>query len=419
MPAAFSKSGSSSTPHTLIVGGGAAGFFTAINLGEACPGHRITLIERSAKLLEKVRISGGSRCNVTHAEYDPKQLAKSYPRGEKALKGPFHTFAAGDTVGWFFDRGVELKTEEDGRMFPVTDDSMTIVTCLKDAAQKAGVHVRTRSSLSDLRRQGERWVAMLENGEQINADRVLLAPGSAPKLWTLFERLGHRIISPVPSLFTFRCKDERIRHLPGLSMDPVEVTVPGTKLRESGPLLITHWGFSGPAILRTSAWGARDLADRQYDFTLRINFSPQHHPESMAEALRKLAREKPKRQIAARPEFGVPTRLWKSLVEAAAIPEIQRWADLSKKQTRALSEQLTRAEFQIRGKSTFKEEFVTAGGIDLKEINFKTMESKVLPGIHFAGEFIDVDAITGGFNFQAAWTTAFIAAKAIGETLKC
>lgn len=415
MPHSDIHSPSSKNSHTLIVGGGAAGFFAAVNLGEMAPGHRITLVERSAKLMEKVRISGGSRCNVTHAEYNPRELVKSYPRGEKALKGPFHTFAAGDTVAWFHDRGVELKTEEDGRMFPTTDDSMTIVNCLKEAAIAAGVRIRTRANLTGLRQNKGRWTATLENGEVLTADRVLLAPGSAFKLWDLLESLGHSIVPPVPSLFTFRCKDDRIRHLPGLSVDPAVVSVPGTKLRESGPVLITHWGFSGPAILRTSAWGARELAARQYDFPLRISWVPSENMESMVEILRGKARENAKRQVHTRPEFGLPTRLWKSLAEAAGISENLRWADLSKKQSRALAEELTQGKFQVRGKSTFKEEFVTAGGINLKEVNFKTMESKILPGIHFAGEFLDIDAITGGFNFQAAWTTAYLAAKALAE----
>lgn len=417
--ASSSPAPASSALHTLIVGGGAAGFFAAANLGESCPGHRITLVERSAKVLEKVRISGGSRCNVTHAEYDPRQLVKAYPRGEKALKGPFHTFAAGDTVGWFHDRGIALKTEDDGRMFPTTDDSMTIVNCLRDSALRAGVRVRTRAGLADLAPSAGKWVATLEDGERIVADRVLLAPGSTPKLWALLESLGHKVVPPVPSLFTFRCKDERILHLPGLSVDPAEVRVSGTKLRESGPLLITHWGFSGPAILRTSAWGARQLADLAYDFELLVNWVPKENPESMAEALLKLAREHGKRQVLTRSEWGLPLRLWKSLGEAAEISEDLRWADLSKKLARTFAEQLCRCSFRVQGKSTFKEEFVTAGGIDLREINFKTMESKLLPGIFFAGEFIDIDAITGGYNFQAAWTTAFLAAKAIAQTINC
>ncbi len=403
----------SSKFHVIVVGGGAAGFFFAANLGEQRPDFRITLLERSGKLLEKVRISGGGRCNVCHTEYDPRQLVKAYPRGDKALRGPFHRFCSGDTVGWFEDRGVSIKTEDDGRMFPTTDNSESIVQALMFAAEQAGVQVRTRSTVVGLERIREKWQVHLAKGQSIMGDAVLFAPGSSPKLWEMFAELGHTIVPPVPSLFTFRCQDPRIHGLPGLSVDPAEVRVEGTKLKESGPVLITHWGFSGPAVLRTSAWGARELAQRSYNFTLRINWVAGQHNEGMQEALRALAEREGKRMVTKRSYFNLPLRLWQRLVEAAGIDEEKRWVEVGKKERNRLAEELTAGRFEVRGKSTFKEEFVTCGGISLKEVDFRTMESKILPGVYFAGEFLDVDAITGGFNFQAAWTTAWIAAQSL------
>lgn len=402
--------------HVVVVGGGAAGFFAAANLGALRPDLRITILERSGKVLEKVRISGGGRCNVCHAEYDPRQLVKSYPRGNKALRGPFHRFASGDTQAWFEDRGVSIKTEDDGRMFPTSDNSESIVNALLLAVEQAGVKVRTRANVASLHFEQNRWNIRLQGGQGVIADAVILAPGSSPKLWQHLSKLGHRLVPPVPSLFTFNCQDPRIEGLQGLSVDPAEVRIEGTKLRESGPVLITHWGFSGPAVLRCSAWGARELEKLNYAFTLKISWVPGHHGESMREALQAMAQQESRRIIAKRPAFGLPLRLWQRLLEAAGIREDQRWADLGRKSLHKLVEELTAGRFEVKGKSTFKEEFVTAGGIALPDVDFRTMESKLLPRLYFAGEFLDVDAITGGFNFQAAWTTAWIAAHAIAES---
>ena len=399
----------------VVVGGGAAGFFAAINCAEQFPDCEVVILERAKEVLGKVRISGGGRCNVCHEEYDPRELVKSYPRGAKALIGPFHRFCTGDTVGWYYERGVELKTEEDGRMFPVTDSSATIVDCLWGSAIAAGVEVKTQVNVKDLEQTADgKWKLDCGKAGHFEADAVLLAPGSNPRIWNMLEALGHSIVPPVPSLFTFNVKDPRIEGLMGLSVPAAEVRVAGTKLLASGPLLVTHWGFSGPAVLRVSAWGARELNALNYNFEMRLNWTPAHHMESMIEALGACRKDSARQQVVLRPQFGLPKRLWRRLCEAARIPEALRWADLSNAQLRALAAELTDGRYPVRGKSTFKEEFVTAGGVALKEVNFKTMESKVLPGIFFAGEVLNIDAITGGFNFQAAWTTGWLAAKGMG-----
>lgn len=399
----------------IVAGGGAAGFFTAINIAEANPKLKIAILERGKEVLSKVRISGGGRCNVTHACFIPNDLVKFYPRGEKELKGPFNRFCSGDTIEWFDRHGVELKIEEDGRMFPVTDSSQTIIDCFLEASKKLGIQVIMGESIKSLYRADIHW-KIETNKEVFLAEKLVMATGSNPKMWDMLAEMGHTIVSPVPSLFTFNIKDPRIKDLMGISAQ-ASVKVKGTKLQAAGPLLITHWGMSGPAILRVSAWGARELFDKNYQFTLQVNWLKDFNTVECEEELKELKEQQPKKTVTKQSPYDFPNRLWQSLVNAAGIQPETRWADLSKKQLQALAEQLTNGEYQVNGKSTFKEEFVTAGGIDLKEVNFKTMESKLLPGMYFAGEVLNIDAITGGFNFQNAWTGGYIAAHSIVEKL--
>lgn len=397
----------------IIIGGGAAGFFTAINIVEKNPKLKVAILERGKNVLEKVRISGGGRCNVTHACFVPNDLVKFYPRGEKELKGPFHQFCSGDTIEWFEKHGVELKIEEDGRMFPVSNSSQTIIDCFLKAAQKLKIDVLTGHSVQELY-QGENYWKISTNQEAFSCRKVVMATGSNPKMWELLQNLGHSIIEPVPSLFTFNIKDVRIKDLMGLST-VASVKVKKSKLQASGPLLITHWGMSGPGILRLSAWGARELADKKYQFAIQVNWLNETDFEEAIDLLKTIKEENSKKLVSKYAHFDLPKRLWENLVKASGITEETKWADVNKKQLNTLAEQLTNAEFQVNGKSTFKEEFVTAGGIDLKEVNFKTMESKVLPNLFFAGEILNIDAITGGFNFQNAWTGGFIVAENIAQ----
>ena len=397
----------------IIIGGGAAGFFTAINIVEMNPKLKVAILERGKNVLEKVRISGGGRCNVTHACFVPNDLVKFYPRGEKELKGPFHQFCSGDTIEWFEKHGVELKIEEDGRMFPVSNSSQTIIDCFLKAAQKLKIDVLTGHSVQELY-QGENYWKISTNHEVFSCQKVVMATGSNPKMWELLQNLGHSIIEPVPSLFTFNIKDVRIKDLMGLST-VASVKVKKSKLQASGPLLITHWGMSGPGILRLSAWGARELADKKYQFAIQVNWLNETDFEEAIDLLKTIKEENSKKLVSKYAHFELPKRLWENLVKASGITEETKWADVNKKQLNTLAEQLTNAEFQVNGKSTFKEEFVTAGGIDLKEVNFKTMESKVLPNLFFAGEILNIDAITGGFNFQNAWTGGFIVAENIAQ----
>ena len=395
----------------LIVGGGAAGFFTAINIVENNPKLKVAILERGKTVLEKVRISGGGRCNVTHACFVPNDLVKFYPRGEKELRGPFHQFSSGDTVDWFEKHGVELKIEEDGRMFPVSDNSKTIIDCFLSATQKLGIQVLTGQSVQSIFKAENYW-KVETNHETFACQKLIMTTGSNPKIWDMLTELGHSIVPPVPSLFTFNIKDARIKDLMGLSAF-AKVKVKGSKLESSGPLLITHWGMSGPGILRLSAWGARELFDKNYQFILQVNWLNEVTFEEAIDTLKELKQAHAKKAVSKKSLFEFPNRLWESLVLASNIDAETKWADLSKKQLTDLANQLTNGEYQVNGKSTLKEEFVTAGGIDLKEINFKTMESKLQNNLYFAGEIVNIDAITGGFNFQNAWTSGFIVAEAI------
>jgi len=395
----------------IIVGGGAAGFFTAINIVEKNPKLKVAILERGKNVLEKVRISGGGRCNVTHACFEPNELVKFYPRGEKELRGPFHQFCSGDTMEWFEKHGVELKIEADGRMFPVSNSSQTIIDCFLNATLKLGIPVLTGQSVQSIFKKDNFWKIETQN-ENYLAEKLILATGSNPKIWELLQTFGHAIVSPVPSLFTFNIKDARIKELPGVAAQ-VTVKVKDSKLTSTGPLLITHWGMSGPAILKLSAWGARILHDKNYQFTIFVNWLNDLDAEDVEKILKDLKIEHAKKAVSKKSPFEFPNRLWESIVLASGIDIETKWADLSKTQLQNLTNQLTNATFQVNGKSTFKEEFVTAGGINLKEINFKTMESKLHQNLYFAGEIANIDAITGGFNFQNAWTSGFILAEAI------
>ena len=395
----------------LIIGGGAAGFFTAINIVEKNPSYKVAILERGKEVLTKVKVSGGGRCNVTHACFVPNDLVKFYPRGEKELCGPFHQFCSGDTIEWFEKHGVELKIEEDGRMFPVSNSSQTIIDCFTQATKKLGIDILTGQSVQSIFKATDYW-KVETNQETFSCQKLVMATGSNPKIWDLLTEIGHAIIPPVPSLFTFNIKDKRIKDLMGVSAI-ASVKVKNSKLEASGPLLITHWGMSGPGILRLSAWGARELADKKYLFAIQVNWLNDLTLDEAEEKLKELKLEHSKKAVAKKSPFEFPNRLWESLVFASEISEEIKWADLTKKQLQNLAQQLTQGEFQVNGKSTFKEEFVTAGGIDLKEVNFKTMESKIHSNLYFAGEIINIDAITGGFNFQNAWTGGYIVAEAI------
>ena len=395
----------------VIVGGGAAGFFTAINIVEKNPKLKVAILERGKSVLEKVRISGGGRCNVTHACFVPNELVQFYPRGEKELRGPFHQFCSGDTIEWFERHGVELKIEDDGRMFPISDSSQTIIDCFLSATQKLKIDVLTSQSVQSIFKGADYW-KVETNHETFSCQKLVMTTGSNPKMWDVLTEIGHTIVPPVPSLFTFNIKDKRITNLMGVSTF-ANVKVKNSKLSASGPLLITHWGMSGPGILRLSAWGAIELFQKNYQFAIVVNWLNDVTFEEAEELLKKLKLEHSKKVVGKKSPFNFPNRLWENMVLAAEISEETKWADLTKKQLTNLANQLVNAEFQVNGKSTFKEEFVTAGGIDLKEINFKTMESKIHQNLYFAGEIVNIDAITGGFNFQNAWTGGFIIADAI------
>ena len=399
----------------IIIGGGAAGFFTAINAAENNPKLKIIILERGKEVLTKVKVSGGGRCNVTHAEFLPKELTQNYPRGEKELLGPFHSFMTGDTIEWFEKRGVALKIEADGRMFPVSDSSQTIIDCFLLEAKRLGVKILLNQSVKEIQKE-ENHFTIHTTIDTFSAEKIVVATGSNPKIWKLLEDLGHTIVPAVPSLFTFNIKDSRIIDLPGLSTD-ASVKVLDEKgkmiLESNGPLLITHWGMSGPAILKLSAWGARMLEPLKYKFNIEVNWLNTLSEEEVFDALKNLKTLQGKQTLFKYAQFELPKRLWQSLVKAAGIMETLTWADATRENLQNLANQLTAGVFEVAGKSTFKEEFVTAGGVDLKEVNFKTFESRKIDGLYLAGEVLNIDAITGGFNFQNAWTGSYLAAQAI------
>ncbi len=402
----------------IVTGGGAAGFFAAIACAEADPSALVTIYEATTHPLAKVKVSGGGRCNVTHACFEPRVLVQRYPRGGRELLGAFHRWQPRDTVEWFEQRGVLLKTEADGRMFPVTDSSQTVVECLQNAAAEAGVRLVVGTGIKQVK-PGEgatgTFLVTLTSGETVTCERLLLATGGN-RTNTGFEiarQFGHTIEPPVPSLFTFHINDPRLQGLSGVSVPEAVTAVRGTALKERGPLLVTHWGLSGPAILKLSAWGARALHDCDYRFKLLVNWAPQFDAGSLRAELEKARAAHPKKQLGTWCPLGLPLRLWEKLLVAAGCKPDAQWATVSGATLRALAAQVGEAEFIVTGKSMFKEEFVTCGGVRLSEVDFKTMASRLAPGLHFAGEVLDIDGLTGGFNFQAAWTTGHLAGQAM------
>jgi predicted Rossmann fold flavoprotein len=396
----------------IVVGGGAAGFFSAITCAENSA-KSVLILEKTPQLLQKVKISGGGRCNVTHHCFEPRALSRNYPRGEKALIGPFHRFGAADTVDWFASRGVTLKTEADGRMFPDTDRSQTIIDALLGAADAAGVNIHASEGVISVVKNEDIFELVTDAGNSYTAARVLIATGGTRITAgaKLAASLGHELQPPTPSLFTFKIKDPRIEGLLGLSVSPAEVSIQQSKLTSRGPVLITHWGLSGPGILKISAQGARELAERDYRFDISVNWLPDADPAAVVAEKRV---SEGKRQLSGRSPFvSIPKRLWLRLLAAAEISGATTWSQLSKAQAIQLLSELTTSTFAVTGKSTNKDEFVTCGGVALNEINFQTMESKLVQGLYFAGEVIDVDGVTGGFNFQNAWTNGFHAGSAI------
>jgi hypothetical protein len=402
---------------SIIIGGGAAGFFAAIACAEANPDMEVIILEKAQNVLQKVKVSGGGRCNVTHACFVPSELVNYYPRGHKELHGPFSRFHPADTMEWFADRGVELKIEDDGRVFPTTDKSQTIINCLVEMAEVAGVNIKKGVTVNDIRKEGTGWQLKTTAGDMY-ADRLMVATGGSKKVWDILKKLGHTIVEPVPSLFTFNIKDPRIKGLAGIALPDVEITVANSELTETGPLLITHWGLSGPAVLKLSAWGAFELAHRFYYFPVMINWLAGKELDDVYAAMIEERVSTPRKRILNHAMFNMPLRLWKSIGEFAGIKSTTNWADLSNKQIQDFAAELTGSVLQVSGKSTYKEEFVTAGGIHLNEINFKRFESKIHPGLFIAGEALNIDALTGGFNFQAAWTGGWLAGHALaGEEI--
>ncbi len=425
----------------IIIGGGAAGFYCAIHIAEANPNLKIAILERGKQVLSKVKVSGGGRCNITHADFEPSSLVKNYPRGEKELLGPFHIYSTADTIRFFEKRGIPIKTESDGRMFPVSNSSQTIIDCFLDEIRKKGITLLKSSSVINImpdkdislgKAAGWRVQSLKK---EYQAKRIVVATGSSTKMWNLLEHLGHTIVTPVPSLFTFNINDSRISGIQGVSTPARIELLPrqiigkevksqfknrkggASNLISEGPVLITHWGLSGPAVLKLSARAARLLNECNYRFRIRINWLPDFHKQGLLALFNEIKQIEAKKTIYKTKAIDIPSRLWGKLVMASDIARDLKWADVSKQQLDRLGQFITASEFNVDGKSTFKEEFVTAGGVDLKEVNFKTFESKILPDLFFAGEVLNIDAITGGFNFQNAWTGAYIAARAIAKSL--
>ncbi len=398
----------------IIIGGGAAGFFAAINAAELNPDLEVTILEGSKNVLQKVKVSGGGRCNATYACFIPNELVEFYPRGKKELLGPFHQFMTGDTMEWFENRGVPLKIEDDNRVFPESNSSQTVIDCFLESAKNASVKVQTSARVDSIEKTEDKFV-IKTNSEKIIADFLLIATGSNSKVWEMVKNLGHTIIEPVPSLFTFNIFDKRIKEIPGISVPKATVKVVNSKLVAQGPLLVTHWGLSGPGILKLSAWGAVELYQKGYCFEIEVNWLSKKF-ETVLELLKSYKKNNAKKIVLLQSVFKVVSkRLWINFVEASNISPTTQWAQLSKEQLQNLANILTKSNFEVHGKSTFKDEFVTAGGIDLKEINFKRFESKLHKNLFFAGEILNIDAITGGFNFQNAWTGGWIVANSVSN----
>tara|TARA_B100000795_G_scaffold269572_1_gene259395 strand:- start:952 stop:2163 length:1212 start_codon:yes stop_codon:yes gene_type:complete len=398
----------------VIIGGGAAGYFTAINAKENNPELDITILEKGKDVLQKVKISGGGRCNVTHACFEPKELVKFYPRGEKELLGPFHQFMTGDTFEWFDSRGVPLKIEDDNRVFPEANTSQAIIDCFQNAVDKLNIKVLTNCGVNSVTQKDNKWIINTKE-KTFEADKLVIAAGSSKKVWELCETLDHSIIEPVPSLFTFNINDKRLVNLLGTSVPNATVKISNTKLEASGPLLITHWGMSGPAVLKLSAFGARILADKKYQYNVEVNWLSRPTDKVLNVLLNLKKKEPRKTTILKSPFSEVSKRLWERFVFAAGILPTQNWADLNNVQLENLANQLTKGVYNANGRTTFKDEFVTAGGIDLKEINFKRFESRKHNNLFLVGEVLNIDAVTGGFNFQNAWTGGYICANALSD----
>jgi predicted Rossmann fold flavoprotein len=403
--------------HLVVIGGGAAGFFCAVNAARMNPALKVTILEKSNKLLSKVKVSGGGRCNVTHACFDISEMSKRYPRGQNFVKKTFHQFFTTDTINWFEERGVKLKTEADGRMFPVSNSSQTIIDCLLNEAAKYGVEVLMSMDVRKINIQSSIFNLQCSNERTLTSDYICIASGGYPKssMFGWLKELGHTIEEPVPSLFTFNLPNHPITKLMGVSVEKAKVKIIGAKLEEEGPLLITHWGLSGPAILRLSAWGARELGVMNYEFRIIVNWIPEFNEQSLKERFLQIRNTNASQKIIGKNSFGIPNRLWEFLALQSGIKEEMRWADLPVTVQNKFIKNLCAYECEVKGKTTFKEEFVTAGGIKLSEVDANTMMSKKASNLFFAGEVIDVDGITGGFNFQHAWTSGFIAAKAIAS----
>lgn len=399
----------------IVIGGGAAGFFGAIACSQRNPALSILILEKTNKLLSKVAISGGGRCNVTHACFEPSLLVKNYPRGEKELLASFHSFQPKDTIDWFAQRGVFLKVEEDGRMFPITDSSQTIIDCFLKEAERFKIEIKKESFVTEINKEGSRFHLRLSNGSEYYSEKLLIASGSNAQTYKLLESLGHTIVPPVPSLFTFNVPDSPLNELAGISVVDVNLRIAENRLLEQrGPLLITHWGFSGPSVLKLSAWGARWLHQKGYQAQLWINWLPKYLSDQLLTFLQQCKMDLKARLMASHSPFPeIPRNLWKKLLLKISLSENLQWAQLNKQQMGILCQELQKSSFIISGKTIYKEEFVTCGGILLKEVNFKTMESRIIPGLYFAGEVLDVDGVTGGFNFQNSWTSSWIAARAI------
>lgn len=405
-------------PAVAIIGGGAAGFFTAVNAARLNSRLKVVIFEKSREVLSKVRVSGGGRCNVTHHCFDPERLSLHYPRGSKMLRWSFEQFQAKDTVDWFESRGVKLKAEDDGRMFPVTDSSDSVIDCLMEEARRYGVEIRTRTRIDTIEPLSIGGFRLhIQKGEPQIFDSVVVAAGGYNRMnaYDWLKDLGHTIAPPVPSLFTFNFREKVFSDLAGISVEHAEVHIEGTRYTEQGPVLITHWGLSGPAVLKLSAWAARELHDREYRYVVRVNWLSPTTEQQARETLQKLRERNSKKLITKQDRFPFSARLWERFITLAGINTGKRWADLSNKEIHELLQQLVQARYDIQGKTTYKEEFVTCGGILLHEVNPDTLESKKIPGLYFVGEVLDIDGVTGGFNFQAAWTNGWLAANALAK----
>ncbi|WP_374461525.1 NAD(P)/FAD-dependent oxidoreductase [Chryseobacterium taeanense] len=397
----------------IIIGGGAAGFFCAANLDEKL--YKITILEQNSDVLQKVKISGGGRCNVTHACFDPKELVQFYPRGNKELLSVFTKFQPGDTMEWFENRKVSLKIENDNRVFPESNSSQSIINAMLSEIQQKNIEVKTKCSVREIEKSDEKYLVKTSLGD-FEADYIIYTTGSSPKSLKMIESLGHKIVDLIPSLFTFNIKDDLLKDLAGTSFEMAETSIPKLKTEESGPLLITHWGLSGPAILKISAWEAINLAKVKYNFEIVVNFISKD-PDEAEELFQKFKQSNPKKTIGQSKIFDITNRFWQRILEVSKVDLNKQIANISGKEMQTIIENLCRKKFQVTGKSTFKDEFVTAGGVDLKEINFKNMSSKILPNFYIAGEVLNIDAVTGGFNFQACWSEAWLIAQDLNKRL--